>query len=57
MRINHYMAALKQHLEERNTIKPNRNVELAVKRMKKVEDEMQRIVDGYLECGLQTSHL
>ena len=46
MRISHYMAALKQHLEQRTKVRKYKYVELGVKRMDKDEDAVQMITDG-----------
>jgi hypothetical protein len=49
MRINHYLAALKQSLEQRTKVTSSyKHVELGAKRMKKDEDAVDRIVAGLL---------
>ena len=47
MRINHYLAALKQHLEEKvRKVTKYKHVELGTKRILKDESDVQRIVSG-----------
>jgi hypothetical protein len=61
MRINHYLAALKQHLEDKvKKVTIYKHVELGTKRMQKDEAAVQRIVAGLHHgspiFGLQLSH-
>ena len=47
MRINHYIAALKQHLEAKvGKVNNSNHVEIGSKRMQKDEADVQRIVEG-----------
>ena len=47
MRINHFIAALKQHLETKvRKAKSSNNLELGSKRMQKDEADVQRIAEG-----------